>query len=102
MADLEKDSVFLKPGPEKIITPEVRQAAFDEFATQDDHGMHLVGMAKDQTGKRFYIVKNSWGSERNFAKGYFFCSQAYYLYKTTSIMVHKNGVPKAILSKFGL
>lgn len=102
MADLEKDSVFLKPGTEKIITPEVRQAAFDEFATQDDHGMHLVGMAKDQTGKRFYIVKNSWGSERNFAKGYFFCSQAYYLYKTTSIMVHKNGVPKAILSKLGL
>lgn len=102
IADLEKDSVFLKPGPERTITPELRQAAFDDYATQDDHGMHLMGMAKDQTGKRFYIVKNSWGSERNFAKGYFYCSQAYYLFKTTSIMVHKNGVPKAILAKLGL
>lgn len=101
-SELEKDSVFLKPGPEKTITPALRQTAFDNFTTQDDHGMHLVGLAKDQTGKRFYVVKNSWGSDRNFAKGYFFCSQAYFQYKTTSIMVHKNGVPKSILTKLGL
>lgn len=100
--EMEKDSVFLKPTVERPITPLLRQTSFDDYATQDDHGMHIVGTAKDQTGKRFYIVKNSWGAERNFGKGYFFCSNAYYLYKTTSIMVHKKGVPPAILAKLKL
>lgn len=100
--EMEKDSVFLKPTVEKVITPMLRQTSFDDYATQDDHGMHIVGTAKDQTGKRFYIVKNSWGSERNFAKGYFFCSAPYFLFKTTSLMVHKKGVPPAILTKLKL
>lgn len=102
VADLEKDSIFLKPTLERAITPEIRQAAFDDFSTQDDHGMHMVGIAKDQSGKRYFLIKNSWGVERNHAKGYFFCSQAYYQYKTTSIMVNKGAIPKSILLKLGL
>lgn len=98
VAEMEKDSVFLKPVQEKNISPELRQLAFDDYSTQDDHGMHIVGSVKDQTGKRYYTVKNSWGSG-NYGKGYFYCSLPYYLYKTTSIMVHRNAVPKAILAK---
>ena len=98
-AEMDADSVFLKPIAEMTITPEIRQTSFDDYTTQDDHGMHIVGAVKDQTGKRYYTVKNSWGTDRNFAKGYFYCSLPYYLYKTTSIMVHKNAVPKAILAK---
>ena len=98
-AEMDSDSVFLKPIAEMTITPEIRQTSFDDYTTQDDHGMHIVGAVKDQTGKRYYTVKNSWGADRNFAKGYFYCSLPYYLYKTTSIMVHRNAVPKAILAK---
>jgi bleomycin hydrolase len=98
VAEMEKDSVFLKPIQEKNISQELRQLAFDDYSTQDDHGMHIVGSVKDQTGKRYYTVKNSWGST-NYGKGYFYCSLPYYLYKTTSIMVHRNAVPKAILAK---
>jgi bleomycin hydrolase len=98
-SEMDVDSVFLKPLAELTITPEIRQTSFDDYTTQDDHGMHIVGAVKDQTGKRYYTVKNSWGADRNFAKGYFYCSLPYYLYKTTSIMVHRNAVPKAILAK---
>lgn len=98
-ADMERDSVFLKPVKEKSITEEMRQIAFDDFRTQDDHGMHITGTVKDQTGRRWYSVKNSWGADRNYCRGYFYCSLPYYLYKTTSIMVHKSGVPPAIMAK---
>lgn len=101
-AEMEKDSIFLKPITEKTITPELRQEAFDDYTTQDDHGMHIVGSAKDQTGKRYYIVKNSWGADRNHTKGYFYCSAPFFLFKTTSIMVHRNGIPKGILAKLKL
>jgi bleomycin hydrolase len=97
--DMEKDSVFTKLVGEKNITEEMRQMAFDDFRTQDDHGMHITGLAKDQSGKQWYAVKNSWGSDRNYCRGYFYCSVPYYQYKTTSIMVHKSGVPPAILAK---
>ena len=96
--DAQNDSIFLKPVKEKTITAEIRQEAFDHYTTQDDHGMHITGLVKDQTGKRYYVVKNSWG-DGNHAKGYFFCSMPYYQYKTTSIMVHRNAVPKGILAK---
>jgi bleomycin hydrolase len=94
-----KSNAFSEPTKELKITEELRQDAYDNKTTTDDHGMHIVGAVKDQTGKRYYTVKNSWGADRNFVKGYFYCSLPYYLYKTTSIMVHRNAVPKAILAK---
>lgn len=102
MSQTEKDSVFAAPMTEKTITQELRQAAFDDQSTQDDHGMHIIGLAKDQTGKKFYLVKNSWGTDGNDLKGYFYCSAPYFQYKTTCIMVHKNAIPEAIAKKLKL
>lgn len=91
----------LKPFKEKKITQESRQVAFDEQETTDDHGMHIIGLAKDQNGKIYYKVKNSWGDYNN-EDGYFYASIPYVLYKTTSIMVNKNCIPDEIRKKLGL
>jgi len=98
----ERDSVFLTPAKEKVITTEMRQEAFDNQTTQDDHGMHIVGIVKDQNGSTYYKVKNSWGTESNEIGGYFYCSKPYFQYKTTGIMLNKKGIPPAIASKLGI
>lgn len=90
-----------KPGPEKTITQELRQIDFDNYQTTDDHGMLIVGTAKDQLGNLYYKVKNSWG-EYNDYNGYFFASKSYTNYKTMSIMVHKDAIPKHIRKKLNL
>ncbi|TND03194.1 MAG: bleomycin hydrolase [Bacteroidetes bacterium] len=95
----EKDSAFINPGKERAITQAYRQEAFDNLSTQDDHGMQLTGIVKDQNGQQYYIVKNSWGSEGNECGGYFYCSKSYFEYKTISILVHKNAIPKALAQK---
>ncbi len=98
MEEAEQKSLFNGKATERVITQEMRQKAFDNYETTDDHGMHIVGNAKDQTGKEYYIVKNSWG-EKNDYKGYIYVSKAYVQYKTTAFLVHKGAVPKEILSK---
>lgn len=97
----EKKKVFEEPVKEKTITPELRQKAFDNFETQDDHGMHIVGMAKDQNGKVYFRVKNSWGTT-NPGSGYFYASENFFAYKTTCIMLNKKALPADIAKKLGI
>ncbi len=87
---------------EKTITPELRQLAYDDFETTDDHSMLIVGRAKDQNGNIYYKVKNSWGTEDQIYKGYFFASEAYVRYKTINIFMHKDAVPNQLMKKFNL
>jgi bleomycin hydrolase len=101
MTPEERDNMFSGPKPELQITPEVRQAAYDNYGTTDDHGMHIVGLAKDQNGKEYYIVKNSWGPSNDY-KGYLYVTKAFVQYKTTNIMLNKNGVMKDIREKTGI
>ena len=103
MSAEEREAIFKAPGKEKIVTQEERQQAFDEMTTTDDHGMHITGMVEDQHKTKYYIVKNSWGTEVNKASGgYLYVSQPYFRFKTMSIMVHKNAVPAGILKKMGM
>lgn len=97
----EKTDMFNGPKSEPEITPEMRQAAFDNYQTTDDHGMHIIGLAKDQTGKEYYIVKNSWG-ETNDYKGFLFVTKNFVKYKTTALMVNKGGIPSEIAKKLGV
>jgi len=78
------------------ITFEIRQKAFDNHTSKVDHVMHVVGIALDRDGRKFYIVKNSWGADSNSAGGYVYMSEAYFKMHTVSIMLHKDAVPKGI------
>ncbi len=93
---------FSKIRKEKTITQELRQEAFDNLTTTDDHGMHITGLAKDQNGTKYYIVKNSWNIDGNSFKGYMHASEAYVKFKTTSILVHKESIPKDLRKKLGI
>ena len=90
-----------KPQPEVKVTQEIRQASFDNYQTTDDHGMVIFGTAKDQNGTKFYMVKNSWGTDSKY-KGIWYASESFVLHKTMDIMVHKNAIPADILKKLGL
>ena len=87
--------------PEIVPTQEMRQEAFDNWETTDDHGMHLYGIAKDQNGREYYMVKNSWGEYGDY-KGTWYMTKNYVAYKTMNIMVNKNAIPKDIRKKLGI
>ncbi len=93
---------FNKIVKEKNITQEMRQEAFDNYQTTDDHGMLIMGIAKDQKGNEYYKVKNSWGTGYNEYGGFFYASKPYVKYKTMSCVVHKDAIPKEIAAKLGL
>ena len=87
--------------PEVVPTQALRQEAYDTWETTDDHGMHIFGIAKDQNGKEYYMVKNSWGQYGDY-KGIWYMTKAYVAMKTMDFMVNKNAVPADILQKIGL
>ena len=95
ITEAEKATLFNGPQNEAVVTEEMRQKAFDNYTTTDDHGMHIVGVSKDQNGKEYYIVKNSWGTTNDY-KGYLYMTKEFVKYKTTAIMVHKNAIPAPI------
>ena len=96
----QKANLFKGPQPEPAITAEMRQKSFDNFTTTDDHGMQITGIATDQNGTEWYVVKNSWGT-KNQQEGYLYMSKAFAAYKMTAFMVNKNAVPAAIAKKLG-
>ena len=97
----QKADMFNGPKAEKKVTEDDRQKAFDNYETTDDHGMHITGIAKDQNGKEYYIVKNSWGLSNDY-KGYMYMTKEFMKYKATAIMLHKKAVPSAIAKKLAL
>jgi hypothetical protein len=88
---------FCRLAKEEKVTQQARQTAFDNYTTQDDHNMHIIGIAEDSQGKRFYIAKNS--SAGSDCGGYVYMSKEYLLLKTISVMVHKDALPKAVVAK---
>ncbi|MBI1183763.1 aminopeptidase [bacterium] len=92
----EIDEKLKSPQTQENITVEMRQKAFDNYQTTDDHGMHIVGMYREKNGDMYYKVKNSWGTKSNDCDGYLFASDAYVRYKTIDIMVHKDAIPRSV------
>ena len=98
----QQTQCFLTPCKEQTISADMRQYAFDSFETQDDHAMHIIGLAHDQRNKPFVLVKNSWGTSYNQCSGLFFASLNYLRYKSISIMLHKSAVSEDIRAIFGI
>lgn len=96
-----KRELTSKPLPEIKVTQEMRQEAYDNWETTDDHGMLVYGLAKDQNGTEYFIVKNSWGSAGKY-DGIWYASKTFVAYKTMNILVHKDAIPKNIAKKLNL
>ena len=86
---------------EKTITQEMRQEGYDNWTTTDDHGMQIYGIAKDQHGKEYFMMKNSWGEYGPY-KGFWYVSKPYVAYKTMNIVINKNAIPQDIRKKLGI
>ncbi|MBQ9462973.1 MAG: aminopeptidase [Bacteroidales bacterium] len=93
------------PAPVKIVesvpTQESRQLEFDNKTITDDHGMQIFGIAKDQDGKKYYMVKNSWGETGKY-KGIWYATEAFVKGQSMDVMVHKDALPKDIKAKLGI
>ncbi len=96
--DEKRKDLYSKPGKEKSVTQEMRQETFESYSTTDDHLMHLAGVAHDQVGTKYYLIKNSWGEISDF-KGYLYMSEPYARLKTVAVMVHKDAIPESIAKK---
>jgi len=104
LSQAERDKEMYKfdaPANEMVITQEIRQIAFDNQTTTDDHGMLITGIFTDQNGTKYYKVKNSWDVNNPY-DGYLYASRSFVLYKTTDIMIHKSALPKDIAKKLKL
>ncbi len=97
-----KGGATIKSGDdEKVITQEMRQLGYDNWETTDDHGMVIYGIAKDENGKEYFMVKNSWGEYGPY-KGMFYATKAFVAYKTMNIVIHKDAIPAKIAKKLGI
>jgi bleomycin hydrolase len=93
---------FEQPCPEVKVTPEIRQQGYEAFVTTDDHLMHVIGIVKDQNGTKYYITKNSWGTERNKFGGYLNMSESFVRAKTIYVMIHKDALSKEMRKKLNI
>lgn len=101
-ADTAKDTSAVCLIPEEVkVTQEMRQEAFDRKTTTDDHGMQIYGLAEDQLGNKYFLVKNSWGEAGEY-KGIWYASDSFVRYKTMDILLHKDALPKDIRKKLGI
>ena len=100
-AEQPKEAVKTSIPEEMTITQEMRQEDYDRKTTTDDHGMHIYGVAKDQNGTKYFMVKNSWGETGKY-KGVWYASDAFVRYKTLNVVVHKDALPKHIAKKLGI
>jgi len=100
MSTEEKAAMFNGPQEELKVSQSIRQEAYDNYETTDDHGMQITGVVKDQEGNKYYTIKNSWGERANdFRSGYINASEAFVRYKTISVLMHKDSLSKGLKKK---
>lgn len=93
---------FTAGTPEKEVDQDMRQEYFANFTATDDHLMHLTAVIKDESGRKYYVTKNSWATDSNENGGYLNMSESYVRLNTVAIMVHKDAIPDEIRKKLGI
>ncbi|MEN9510796.1 MAG: peptidase bleomycin hydrolase [Bacteroidota bacterium] len=94
-------SGFDQACPELNVDEALRQHYYDYKLTTDDHGMQMTGWYTTPDGKRWFKMRNSWGTG-NYLHGYQMVSEAYFKGKTISIMVHQDVLGKKLAEKLNL
>ncbi len=75
--------------PDGVVpTQELRQEQFDDWTFTYDHVMLIYGIATDENGKKYYMVKNSWGKTGDY-NGIWYMSEDYIKLNTTYIYLCK-------------
>lgn len=85
----------------EVVTQADRQETWNNWTTSDDHGMHIVGIARDEDGTTYYKVKNSWG-ETGAYDGYIYMSENFVRAKFDLITVHRDAIPQEIQNRMNL
>ena len=98
---LESD-YFVQILPEKWVSADERQAAFENYSTEDDHLMHITGILKDQLGNQYYDVKNSWGTEDLGNNGHIYMSKPFFRMKSIAFTIHKDALSKEVKKQLGI
>ena len=104
LAPAKKTSIIDSLGctvPEIVPTQQMRQERFDNWELTDDHGMHIFGIAKDQNGKEYYMVQNSWGKTGDY-KGIWYMTKTFIAANTMDFLINKNAIPAEIRKKLGI
>jgi len=89
----EMDKLWKEVVQEQKVTQQSRQVGFEDQTTTDDHLMHIVGMATDQTGAKYFVIKNSWGTGNKYG-GFQYVSMPYFKSKTIAVMLHKEAISR--------
>ena len=93
---------FDKNTPEKTVDQNLRQKQFNTFKATDDHLMHITALLKDESGRQYFVTKNSWDTDSNENGGYLNMTSTYVKLNTVAIMVHKDAIPESIRKKLNL
>lgn len=102
LSEEDSERIFGLPYTEPAVSQKIRQTAFMNYETTDDHLMHITGMVKDKKGKVYYTVKNSWGTNRGGFDGFLYASEKYVQMKSISFLIHKDAVPADLTKQLGL
>ena len=78
--------------PELVPSQELRQERFDNWESTYDHVMLIYGVARDQNGREYYMVKNSWGKTGDY-EGTWYMSKAFIALNTTYVFFNRNAIP---------
>ena len=76
---------------EEKVSQASRQEGFENHTTTDDHLMHIVGLAQDQNGDEYFVIKNSWGQGNDYG-GRQYISMAYFKAKTIAVTLHQDAM----------